>query len=88
MPCWMAFLRFWFDFGRPRNLQKSIKIRYENAFRNNIENRGSKIDFWGFFIIFGAYGGDGEEGKEDMDFGIFGYLNGSINDATVPTDAP
>ena len=30
-----------------RSLQKSIKIRYENAFRNNIENRGLKIDFWG-----------------------------------------
>ena len=30
-----------------RSLQKSIKIRYENAFRNNIEKKGSEIDFWG-----------------------------------------
>ena len=35
-----------------------------------------KIKILGFFIIFGAYGGDGEEGKKDMDFGDFGYFCG------------
>ena len=36
-----------------------------------------KIEICGFFIIFGAYGGCGKEGKEDMDFGILGYFCGS-----------